>query len=248
MARARSDTLELQPEPKRFAPQEPQSVARPSNFTSEIMPGNRATEEMAVRGGLIIAGDQPEVGPAPRPCERCVRTGKTCRGVANARCEYCKRLKQKCSNSTGPARGKHAAAARLAQGGAAPVRVPLVPQARPSDPSVSAPSFLGQKRRLDDRADGPSNRAAPGISRAPEEEESDDDHDLPARLNKRRRTAMSGAIIASRVLRHVRDLEATVKRLEDVYATEMQRVEDIISHLMKDMESLTGDSEREASL
>ena len=83
---------------------------------------------------------------------------------------------------------------------------------------------------------------------APEEEESDDGHDIPARLNKRRRTAMSGAIIASRVLRHVRDLEATVKRLEDVYNTEMERVETIISQLMKDMESLTGDSEREASL
>lgn len=55
-----------------------------------------------------------QVGPAPKPCERCVRTGRTCRGVADARCEYCKRLKQKCSNSTGPARGKHAGECALA--------------------------------------------------------------------------------------------------------------------------------------
>jgi hypothetical protein len=43
----------------------------------------------------------------PKPCERCVRMNRTCKGIAGSRCEYCKKLKQKCSNATGPARGRH---------------------------------------------------------------------------------------------------------------------------------------------
>jgi len=44
----------------------------------------------------------------PQPCDRCVRSKKTCKGIAGARCEHCKSLHQKCSNSTGPPRGRHA--------------------------------------------------------------------------------------------------------------------------------------------
>ncbi|KAG5654490.1 hypothetical protein H0H81_001989 [Sphagnurus paluster] len=44
----------------------------------------------------------------PQPCERCIRSKKTCRGIEGARCEHCKSLHQKCSNSTGPPRGRHA--------------------------------------------------------------------------------------------------------------------------------------------
>ncbi|KAK2466491.1 hypothetical protein APHAL10511_002133 [Amanita phalloides] len=51
----------------------------------------------------------------PQPCDRCIRANKTCRGIAGARCEHCKRLKQKCSNfSNAPPRGRHAAAAKNA--------------------------------------------------------------------------------------------------------------------------------------
>ncbi|KAF8076136.1 hypothetical protein FPV67DRAFT_1470495 [Lyophyllum atratum] len=45
----------------------------------------------------------------PQPCDRCIRSKKTCRGIEGARCEHCKSLHQKCSNSTGPPRGRHAA-------------------------------------------------------------------------------------------------------------------------------------------
>ncbi|KAG5732903.1 hypothetical protein E4T56_gene9040 [Termitomyces sp. T112] len=45
----------------------------------------------------------------PHPCERCVRSKKICHGIAGARCENCKTLHQKCSNSSGPPRGRHAA-------------------------------------------------------------------------------------------------------------------------------------------
>jgi hypothetical protein len=59
---------------------------------------------------------------------------------------------------------------------------------------------------------------------------------------------MSNSLIATRVLRHVKELEASVKRLETTYIAEMDKVDAIIAQLSKEMEVLTGDSEREASM
>ncbi|KIL68294.1 hypothetical protein M378DRAFT_158825 [Amanita muscaria Koide BX008] len=54
--------------------------------------------------GYILSAIYP-----PQPCERCIRANKTCRGIAGARCEHCKKLKQKCSNyNNAPPRGRHA--------------------------------------------------------------------------------------------------------------------------------------------
>ncbi|KAM6495579.1 hypothetical protein JOM56_008285 [Amanita muscaria] len=53
--------------------------------------------------GYILSAIYP-----PQPCERCIRANKTCRGIAGARCEHCKKLKQKCSNyNNAPPRGRH---------------------------------------------------------------------------------------------------------------------------------------------
>lgn len=103
----------------------------------------------------------------------------------------------------------------------------------------------GQKRKLEDRQDGPSYRHSLGNVSAREEEESDEGHDgVPARFNKKRRTAMSSAFIASRVLGRFRELEASVRHLSEVYNSEVGRIDRIIAQLSRDVETLTGDSER----
>ncbi|KAF6762558.1 hypothetical protein DFP72DRAFT_1164470 [Ephemerocybe angulata] len=243
MARSTSDTQEIIAQVKRSPTAPSPPVSRPPN-SNEVPPTVLRAEDVGGRAMQGMYEDHPEVAPAPNPCERCVRTGKTCRGVANARCEYCKRLKQKCSNSTGPARGKHAAAARVAASGASPGKAPLVPHVISSEASAASP-MQGLKRKLEDRQDGPSYRRPLGPATAREEEESDTDgHDLPARFNKKRRTAHGSALIASRVMRHVKDLQDTVRRLERVYNAEMERFDTIMSDLHRDLEGLTGESER----
>lgn len=191
---------------------------------------------------------------APQPCERCVKRELVCRGPGVGRCYLCARLKQACTNATGPAKGKgkRSPAAQRRQSGArrgkASLSTLVTPQVLSVEPSVSGPA-QGLKRKVEDQEVGPSVLPLPGPSLPRDEEESGyDSHELPARFNKKRRTAASGAIMASRVLRNIRELEASVRRLEDTYTVEMKRVETILAGLTRDMEAVTGDSEREPSL
>jgi hypothetical protein len=163
-------------------------------------------------------------GFPPNPCERCVRTKKTCKGVAGARCEYCKRLKQKCSNSTGPARGKHA--------------VPKQPKAHVASPSKPVPSSAGgsDSAKWQDRP----KRKVPeklSVSQNGDGEESDDDedeHEVQQNANKKRRLSKSTSRPEpSRTLlaKAVADMDASIKRVESSVAKEVEKMKGIMKNL-----------------
>lgn len=164
----------------------------------------------------------------PNPCERCVRTNKTCKGVAGARCEYCKRLKQKCSNSTGPARGKHAAAARLK---AAAATIPGKGASHNSVAESSTASKARPKRKLSLKPSAYQN----GDYDSDEGELDDDGHEPPAKLNKKRRTAISGAINRANIMKYVGELEATISRLQASTAKEVDKAQALIRAISAEM-------------
>jgi len=165
-------------------------------------------------------------GFPPNPCERCVRTKKTCKGVAGARCEYCKRLKQKCSNSTGPARGKHA--------------IPKQPKANVASPSKSVPATAGgsdsakwqdrSKRKVSDKLSASQN----GNTDDGEGSDDDDDGDVQQNTNKKRRLSKSASGPGpSRTLlvKAVADMEASIKRVQSSVAKEVEKMNGIVKTL-----------------
>jgi len=160
-------------------------------------------------------------GFPPNPCERCVRTKKTCKGVAGARCEYCKRLKQKCSNSTGPARGKHA--------------IPKQPKANFAGPSKSVPANAAKwlersKRKVSDKLSASQN----GNTDDGEGSDDDDDGDVRQNTNKKRRLSKSASGPGpSRTLlvKAVADMEASIKRVQSSVAKEVEKMNGIVKTL-----------------
>ncbi|KAF9534379.1 hypothetical protein CPB83DRAFT_781911 [Crepidotus variabilis] len=172
-------------------------------------------------------------GNAPTPCERCVRTNRVCKGVGGARCEYCKRLKQKCSNSSGPARGKSAAAAKKAAAEAA---------AKSKGTAISAPpAFNNVKRKLPDKALGQQNGDIDGASLDGDGSVIDDDHSLPPRLTKRRRISKGGkGPSRTELIQTVADMESSIKRIQTSVAKEVDRMQGVIDNLngiIADMDS-----------
>jgi len=177
-------------------------------------------------------------GFPPNPCERCVRTKKTCKGVAGARCEYCKRLKQKCSNSTGPARGKHA--------------VPKQPKAYVASPSKPVPSSAGgsdstkwqdrPKRKVPEKLSVSQNGNTDDGEGSDEEEE--DEHEVQQNANKKRRlsksTSKSGP---SRLLlaKAVADMDASIKRVQSSVAKEVEKMKGIVKTLNANIKEMDED-------
>jgi len=167
------------------------------------------------------------IGFPPNPCERCVRTKKTCKGVAGARCEYCKRLKQKCSNSTGPARGKHAIPKQPKAHVASPSK-PLLTSAGGSD---SAKWQDRPKRKVPEKLSVSQN----GNTDDGEGSDVDDDeHDVQQNANKKRRLSKSGSGSGpSRTLlvKAVADMEASIKRVQFSVAKEVEKMNGIMKTL-----------------
>jgi len=152
----------------------------------------------------------------PQPCERCVRTNKTCKGVAGSRCEHCKNLHQKCSNSTGPPRGRHAVA---------------IFQAHASDSGFAPPRA---KRK------SASKPAAKQRSGDDEEDELDEDEDEEQRP-KKRQTTQPGSSFGprrSRLLKRATDIESAIKQLQTYTVKELSRLTQIASNLAEEIREL----------
>jgi hypothetical protein len=56
----------------------------------------------------------------------------------------------------------------------------------------------------------------------------DDGHEPPAKLNKKRRTAISGAINRANIMKYVEELEATVIKLQASTARGLDKVQELI--------------------
>jgi len=175
-------------------------------------------------------------GFPPNPCERCVRTKKTCKGVAGARCEYCKRLKQKCSNSTGPARGKHA--------------VPKQPKAHVASPSKPVPSSTGgsDSAKWQDR---PKRKVPEKLSVSQNgddgegSDDEEDEHEVQQSANKKRRLSKStssrlGPSRAS-LTKAVADMDASIKRVESTVAKEVEKMKGIVKNLYAKIKEMDED-------
>ncbi|TFK43188.1 hypothetical protein BDQ12DRAFT_674550 [Crucibulum laeve] len=165
----------------------------------------------------------------PHPCERCVRTNKTCKGIAGARCEYCKRLKQKCTNSTGPGRGRRTASAKLA------VQTPN------SNIAETSTSHLRGKRKANSMQAGTSQ----GFFDS--EEDVDDGHHPPAKMNKKSRSSKPtlapahGSGRRAQLLQIVDELQSAHLRLQSTVTKELKKMQETISLLSSEIQELDGD-------
>ncbi|KAF8221104.1 hypothetical protein L208DRAFT_1426709 [Tricholoma matsutake] len=156
----------------------------------------------------------------PQPCERCVRSKKTCKGIAGARCEHCKSLHQKCSNSTGPPRGRHAGK---------PVFITIVPGRRDSNlPNFENGASEGQGR--------PKRKAAAKKSKPDDIEEEDEEEDeKPNQVSKKRRVGTDTGPRRTRLLRDIAELESAIKRLQNSYMKEFAHLQRLAGSLASEI-------------
>lgn len=168
--------------------------------------------------------------------------------MAGARCEYCKRLKQRCTNSSGPARGKNAGGGNYEYLSVHTCLCSCVPAARKAEASGSsskplAPSAPGiLRRKQPEKAVTLVNGDADGASVDGEGSLlDDDDHELPPRLNKKRRISLgSKGPSRSELQKVASDLDASVKRIQATVAREVEKVNGVIKSLnamISEMES-----------
>lgn len=150
----------------------------------------------------------------PQPCERCVRANKTCKGLAGSRCEHCKSLHQKCSNSTGPPRGRHATnmASRLRENGATP---PLM--GRSKRKTVQERNKLGD----DEDAEG-------------EEYEDEDEIERIQPPRKKHRPSRDRA----RLQKDLGDLEASLKKMQAVVNRDITKIQQVVASLSSQLREL----------
>jgi len=226
MSRSRSVSIEIVP-PKKMTSRELAVTSRDlATVMDAVFQSNSNVLEDAETSNTLSPA---ATGFPPSPCERCVRTKKTCKGVAGARCEYCKRLKQKCSNSTGPARGKHA--------------IPKQPKAYVASPSKPVPTSAGgsDSAQWQDR---PKRKAPEKLSMSQngntddcegsDDEELEDEHEVQQNANKKRRLSKSSSRPGpSRTLlaKAVADMEASIKRVQSSVAKEVDKMKGIVKTL-----------------
>jgi len=235
MSRSRSVSLEIVP------PKASREIVSPSHrdlaAVMDAVFKSNSKQNRDDGKGLEDAETSNTLSPAatgfpPNPCERCVRTKKTCKGLAGARCEYCKRLKQKCSNSTGPARGKHA--------------VPKQPKAHVASPSKPVPSSAGAsdsakwqdrpKRKVPEKLSVSQNGNGEGS------DDDEDEHEVQQNANKKRRLSKSTSrpeLSRTSLAKAVADIDASIKRVESSVAKEVEKMKGIVKNLnakIKDMD------------
>ena len=63
----------------------------------------------------------------------------------------------------------------------------------------------------------------------------DDGHEPPAKLNKKRRTAISGAINRASIMKYVGELEATINKLQASTARELNKAQELIRAISAEM-------------
>jgi len=238
MSRSRSVSLEIVP------PKASREIVSPSHKDpshrdlAAVMDAVFKSNSKQNRDGLEDAETSNTLSPSatgfpPNPCERCVRTKKTCKGVAGARCEYCKRLKQKCSNSTGPARGKHA--------------VPKQPKAHVASPSKPVPSSTGgsdsakwqdrPKRKVPEKLSVSQNGDGEGS-------DDEDEHEVQQNANKKLRLSKSTSRpepSRTSLAKAIADMDASIKRVESSVAKEVEKMKGIIKNLNAKMKEMDED-------
>jgi len=156
----------------------------------------------------------------PKRCERCVRTNKPCLGgVIGQRCDNCKRLKQKCSNSIGgPVRSRnastHKAAGSSVKSGeasskAAPSTIPKPGIKRKGTPAVNG-DVEGQS------ADGEGSLDEEGGNQA-------------GRQRKKRR--ISSGLTRAQLVKAVSDMEAATNRIQASVEKELEKMRGVTNML-----------------
>ncbi|GLB33558.1 hypothetical protein LshimejAT787_0104420 [Lyophyllum shimeji] len=144
----------------------------------------------------------------PQPCDRCIRSKKTCRGIEGARCEHCKSLHQKCSNSTGPPRGRHAAL-------------------RQDSTSLSVENSPGQSAE----PARTKRKAAPAKSKADAaDDEGEDEVDEPKKGPAAKKRRIAGDFQAS-ALKDIADLEASIKKLQTSVTKDLAKLSQLTASL-----------------
>lgn len=63
----------------------------------------------------------------------------------------------------------------------------------------------------------------------------DDGHEPPAKLNKKRRTAISGAINRANIMKYVGELEATIHNLQASTARGLDKAQELIRAISAEM-------------
>jgi len=237
MSRSRSVSLEIVP------PNASREIVSPSNrdlaAVMDAVFKSNSKQNRDDGKGLEDAETSNTLSPAatgfpPNPCERCVRTKKTCKGLAGARCEYCKRLKQKCSNSTGPARGKHA--------------VPKQPKAHVTSPSKPVPSIAGgsdsakwqdrPKRKVSEKLSVSQNGDGEGSG------DDDDEQEVQQNTNKKRRLSKSTSRpepSRTSLAKAVADMDASIRRIESSVAKEVEKMKGIVKNLNAKIKEMDDD-------
>jgi len=180
-------------------------------------------EEKSEHGGL--PGETQEEDPVieqpqgytmssvypPQPCERCVRSKKICKGIAGARCENCKALHQKCSNSTGPPRGRHAAGHQESS----------LPNLENGTPDVQG---------------RPKRKAAVKKSKPDDvEEDYEEEYEKPSHSLKKRRVGTDTGPRRTRLLRDVAELEGAIKKLQSSYLKEFAHLQRLAGSLASEI-------------
>jgi len=243
MSRSRSVSLEIVP-PKIRSPE----IVKPSIDLAAVMDAVFKSNSKQNRDdgkGLDAEASNnllpAAAGLAPNPCERCVRTKKACKGVDGARCEYCKRLKQRCSNSTGPARGKHA--------------IPKQPKAYVATPSIPVHTSAGgsdsarwqdrPKRKASEKLSVSHNGNTDDGEGSDDDDDDDDEHDeVQQNANKKRRlsTSASGPGPSRTLLaKAVADMEASIKRVQTSVAKEVEKMKGIVKTLNAKIKEMDDD-------
>lgn len=157
-------------------------------------------------------------------------------------------MKQKCSNSSGPARGKNSCASVLyrivhypssdllpiaaAKKAADPKAMPKGTANKVAGPSTGpqTPSSLKRKLPAKPSTSTPHNGDADNHSIDGEGSIVDEDgHELPPRLNKKRR--ISKGPTRSQLVKMVADMEGSVKRIQASVAKEVEKMNSVIKTL-----------------
>ncbi|KAG6880437.1 hypothetical protein C0992_000039 [Termitomyces sp. T32_za158] len=169
----------------------------------------------------------------PQPCERCVRSKKTCRGIAGARCENCKSLHQKCSNSSGPPRGRHAgkfyvSIAVVHEAKLHPFTVTTAVCHNSKSPSVENDSTSAEPAR--------TKRKQATKAKQTYAAEDEDDEDTSNPVAKKRRVSEDARTNA---LKDVAELEASVRKLQAFVTKDLKHLAQLAATLaaqLKDMD------------
>ncbi|KAF8639989.1 hypothetical protein AX17_001235 [Amanita inopinata Kibby_2008] len=225
MSRSRSASVD----PRR--PEERENMTTPVD--ASLQSNNRHDDERAKSDEHEGADSaQPEIQQPegytlsavypPQPCERCVRANKTCKGIAGARCEHCKKLKQKCSNyNNAPPRGRHAVAAK-----------------------ASASAISSEKSRPKRKMPASKTQNGEAGSDDESDELDDDQASQPSKKRRLSKASASGGDRKSQLTKALKEIEAQASRVVAAQANaerETKKLQERLAMLATSIQELDDD-------